>query len=109
MGVIKTVVGLILLMAIVTQVLGWLLLWFLNSWQEKFTEKIRSNMNLDEFRSLKWDSYPKWARVEKIKNWVIIAILITGALILVSGFIANAMDGTGDCYGRFEDYCPAIE
>ena len=70
---------------------------------------MRAQVTQPEYYLLKWESNPKWARIQKVLNKIYPTLLITGASLLLVGFVANAIDSEGSCYNRFEDYCTGFE
>lgn len=109
MGVLRPLFELFVVLAAIAQVVGWLLLFLLNSYQGKVEDRIRARVSQPEYYLIKWEEDPSWARIQKIKNYIFPTILITGAFLLLVGFILNAIDSEGSCYGRFEDYCTGFE
>ena len=109
MQLVKNFFELLLVSAAIVQVASWVLLFILNHVQGKVEDQIRAKVTQPEYYLIKWEDNEKWSKIQKIKNYIFPTILITGFFLLVVGFIANAIDGEGSCYSRFEDYCSGIE
>jgi hypothetical protein len=105
----KSLAEALLVATFITHILCWVLLFAFNSRQGKIEDQMRAQVTQPEYYLLKWETNPKWLKIEKVKNRIYPILLITGGLLLLVGFIANAIDGEGSCYNRYEDYCTGFE
>jgi hypothetical protein len=106
---IQDVFGVVLLGSIIFHVSSWVVAYVITRIQAKIEDGMRSEVTQPEYYLLKWESNPRWARLEKIKTRAIFVILATGAFMLIVGFIAYLSDSGGECYTRFEDHCSGFE
>ena len=109
MGFIQDLFGITLLLSFFIHILSWVIAYVITKSQGKIQDQMRAEVTQPEYYLLKWESNPRWSRLEKLKTRTIYAILLTGAFMLIVGYIGYINESGGGCYSRFEDNCPAFE
>ena len=96
---------LVLMLVFASHILAWVISFILSQMMEKFEENVRAKTPQPEYHLIKWEEFPEYTNLEKLRGYSFSWIFMTGPLLIIVAVVLGLTDMSPQCSNRFEDYC----